>query len=190
MKKTFALLLCFLLFCLAGCSEKGESSKGDYPIDVGYYLSVGQFDTAEYGVGAQVKKLQEEAQKHSEEEGGDGHSHNMVLTETDEFNYFSADSFQYYYKPQYENKGISCIVAQGDIFGFSTGQEGYYTVKNSLSHLSPKEAQATEEDFFFMFMPLENCKKLTFTNGKYQLDMIFEEDILIASILYTTELWP
>lgn len=192
MKRIIAICLVFVMaFSFVGC-KSGEKKEEGYSIDIQYYISVGQIKEAEFSLGTSIEDIEKVVRAQSaEEHSADGHDEHIVLVEGSDYNYYNAPDFYYYYNVGNEEKGISCIVGFTDIYGFSVGQTGEYEVKTALEleKLSPVSGIAEEEEFFFMPFSLENCKKLTCTYKNNVLKFYFENDVLIAGVIYNKDNW-
>lgn len=192
MKRIIALCLTVaLIFSFAGCKSEDKKNEG-YSVDIGYYISVGQIKEAQFSLGTPIEGVNKVIKEQSSEEhSGDGHDDQIILIEGSNYNYYNAPDFYYYYNVGNEDKGISCIVGFTDIYGFSVGQAGEYEVKSALEleELSPVSGIADEKEFFFMPFSLENCKKLTCTYENKVLIFYFENDILIAGVIYNSDNW-
>lgn len=192
MKRITSLcLIAVLLLTLVGCNNKDKNDEG-YSVDIGYFISVGQIKEAEFSLGTPIKDIEKVIKQQSKEEhSGDGHQDQIILVEGSNYNYYNAPDFYYYYNKQNQDKGISCIVGFTDIYGFSVGQTGEYEVRSALEQekLSPVSAIADEEEFFFMPFSIDNCKKLTCTYENKVLVFYFENNILIAGVIYNKDNW-
>lgn len=192
MKRIVALcLIVALILSFAGCKGRNKDKDG-YSVDIQYYVSVGQIKEAQFSLGTPIKDIEKVVKAQtSEEHTGDGHADEIVLIEGSNYNYYNAPDFYYYYNVGNEEKGISCIVGFTDIYGFSVGQSGEYEVKSALEleELSPVLGIAKEDEFFFMPFSLENCKKLTCTYENKVLIFYFENDVLIAGVIYNKDNW-
>ncbi len=192
MKRVIALCLIFaLVLSFAGCKGRDKDGEG-YSVDIQYFISVGQIKEAQFSLGTPIEDIEKVVKaQSSEEHTGDGHADEIVLIEGSNYNYYNAPDFYYYYNVGNEEKGISCIVGFTDIYGFSVGQSGEYEVKSALEleELSPVSDIAVEEEFFFMPFSLENCKKLTCTYENKVLVFYFENDVLIAGVIYNKDNW-
>lgn len=191
MKRIIALLCAVLLvFSLCGC---GNNKKNEgYSVDIEYFLKTGQVKEAQFALGTPIKDIEKEIAKHSnEEEGNLCQGDEIVLVEGANYNYYNAPDFYYYYNIGKEDNGISCIVGFTDIYGFSVGQTGEYTVKSALEQegLKVSEDVADEDEFFFMPFSIENCRKLTCEIENNVLVFYFENDALIAGVIYNKENW-
>lgn len=187
MKRFIALFLALLIVCsFAGCKSEGKDGEG-YSVDIQYYISVGQIKEAQFSLGTPIADIEKEISKHSaEEHSGDGHDDSIVFVEGFDYNFYSTADFDYYYNPDKEDKGVSFIVGSADIYGFSVGQSGLYEVQSALEleELKPVLGEAEEEEFFFSMVSLEGCKKLTCTFENKTLVFYFENDILIAGVIF------
>lgn len=192
MKRIIALFLTLaVVFSFAGCKDRKKDGEG-YSVDIEYYISSGQIAEAQFALGTPIEDVNKVANNHSEENiGADGHGEEIVLIEGTDYNYYNAPDFYYYYNVGKEDKGISCIVGFTDIFGFSVGLAGEYEVKAALQleELSPVSGIAEDEEFFFMPFSIDNCKKLTCSYESNVLVFYFENDILIAGVLYNKDNW-
>lgn len=191
MKQIIALLCAVLLaFSFAGCG-KNKKDEG-YSVDIEYFLKTGQVKEAQYALGTPIKNIEKDISKHEEEaDGTHCQGDEIVLVEGTDYNYYNAPDFYYYYNVGNEEKGISCIVAFTDMYGFSVGETGEYTVKTALEQekLQVESAIADEDEFFFMPFSIENCRKLTCTINSNVLVFYFENDALIAGVIYNKENW-
>ncbi len=191
MKRIIALLCAaILVFTLVGC---GENKKDEgYSVDIEYFLKTGQVKEAEFALGTPIKDIEKQIEKHMNEENANlCQGEEIVLVEGTDYNYYNAPDFYYYYNVGNEEKGISCIVGFTDIYGFSVGQTGEYTVKTALEQekLEVTADIADEDEFFFMPFSIENCRKLTCSIDNNVLVFYFENDVLIAGVIYNTENW-
>ncbi len=191
MKRIIALFCAVLLiFSLVGCGERNKDEG--YSVDIEYFLKTGQVKEAEYALGTPIKNIEKDIAKHSEESDGTHcQGDEIVLVEGTDYNYYNAPDFYYYYNVDNEEKGISCIVGFTDIYGFSVGQTGEYTVKTALEQekLEVESSIADESEFFFMPFSIENCRKLTCSIENNVLVFYFENDALIAGVIYNKENW-
>ncbi len=191
MKRIIALLCAVLLvFSFAGCG-KNKKDQG-YSVDIDYFLKTGQVKEAEYALGTPIKNIEKDIAKHEDEaEGTHCQGDEIVLVEGTNYNYYNAPDFYYYYNVGNEEKGISCIVGFTDMYGFSIGETGEYTVKAALEQekLQVESAIADEDEFFFMPFSIENCRKLTCSIESNVLVFYFENDALIAGVIYNKENW-
>lgn len=192
MKRVIALCLVFaLVFSFAGCKSDKKDDEG-YSVDIQYYISVGQIKEAQFSLGTPIEDIEKEIKAaSSDEHSGEGSDDKIVLIEGYGYNYYNAPDFYYYYNTDKEEKGISCIVGFTDIYGFSVGQSGVYEVESALKleELSPVSGIADQDEFFFMPFSLEDCKKITCTYENKVLVFYFENDILIAGVIYNKDNW-
>lgn len=191
MKRIIALLCAvILMLTLVGCGER--TKEEGYSVDIEYFLKTGQVKEAQFNIGTPIKDIEKEIAKHSEEgEGTLCQGDEIVLVEGTDYNYYNAPDFYYYYNVGNEDNGISCIVGFTDMYGFSVGQTGEYTIKSALEQekLEVIEGIADEDEFFFMPFSIENCKKLSCTIENNVLVFYFENDALIAGVIYDKENW-
>lgn len=192
MKRIVAIILSVLLMLSLTACKHGGSGEDGYSVDISYYLSAGQIKEAQFMLGASLESINKEMSKHTaDEHSGDGHDDAIVFVEDYEYSFYSTAEFDYYYRNDKADKGISCIVGNADIYGFSVGQSGLYEVKSALEleKLNPVEGKAKSNEFFFLMVSLDDCKKLTCVKDNKELVFYFENDILIAGVLYNTDNW-
>lgn len=191
MKRIIALFCLFLLIIsLVGCG--GDSKDEGYSVDIEYYLKTGQIKEAEFALGTPIKDIQKQIDKHKVESNGTlCQDDEIVLVEGTDYNYYNAPDFYYYYNVGNEEKGVSCIVGFTDIYGFSVGETGEYQVKTALEKekLEVTVSMASAEEFFFMPFSIDNCTKLTCSIENNILVFYFENDTLIAGVIYNKENW-
>lgn len=192
MKRIIALLLAAVLVLpFSGCKPREKKQDG-YSVDIQYYITVGQIKEAQFALGTPIADIEKEMNSHSaDEHAGDGHDDGIVFVEGNEYSFFSTSDFDYYYNTDKKDKGISFIVGSSDIYGFSVGQSGFHEVQSALNveELKPVSGIALEEEFFFSLVSLEGCKKLTCTKENKVLVFYFENDILIAGVIYNKDNW-
>lgn len=197
MKRIVCIILA-VLFVLpfAGCKKKDDgNSSSQYDVDIAYYLSVGQFKEAKFGLGTDPQLIENEAVAEGENvaEGNTGDDHdeaNQIRFQEGVVScHYISGPFYYYYNKGKENDGISLIVNFDTAYGFQVGTSTDFEIKNAVSSMNPVMTDATDDDLFFMFMSTEGYEKLTCTSGKYELNFFFKDGILVCSAIENTTLW-
>ncbi len=205
MKKLFAILICIcLISCVfAGCSEEKEPEKppvttADGKIDA--VAAEGKLEGVDFGLGADIEALkihyEELAEKYEEDHGEDNHDHGVTgeeghyynLEENDEYTVIDVSSARFYFENGKEDKGVSVIATDSDVFDFKVGTTTKYEVEEALK-AKGDSLSATEAEFRFLAVRTEPVLILRYEFGDYQLDFYFYDNILITTVIMDTENW-
>ncbi len=195
MKKLFCFVLVALMtFVFCACSEKEEEKpKYTAEVDVKYYAELGQIpETEEYKLGFSVEDmLSDFAEKESQNDTETAdHSHaafGYSIMDNDEMTSINTGNFEYCYKNEKRDEGVSCILSFEKSYGFENGTI-IIEVKEALSDYDVKEEYIGEEGA--PFMPyVTNADCLTYTFGKNKVTFIFTDNALSVTALYRANEW-
>ena len=193
MKKITALLLVLsLVFCFAGCQKGDTNTDSSYGIDINYYVGVGQINEAKYGLGLDPDEIEKDAEKQDinhDHTGGDGHEGVITYEDYQGKEAYIVDGFYYCFLTGEEEKGISCIIGTDTIYGFSTGTATKFEISEAVSAMNPESSLASSDEFFYMPFAMEDVDTLTCKNGDNVLKFYFEDDILVAACVFSSEKW-
>ncbi len=205
MKKIIILALCIcLISCLfAGCGKAEVSSETDSTTATGKIDSLaaeGKLDGVKYGLGADIEELKSYyealANEYEENHGDDNHDHGMTgeeahyyyLDEYEEHTVIDVSSARFYYENGKEDKGISVIATDSDVFGFSVGVTTKYEVEDAVK-AEGDTFNATEDELRFLAVRTEPVLVLRYEFDDYQLDFYFYDNLLMTTVITDTENW-
>ena len=183
MKKVLCILLSIcLLMSFTACSKKEESSSKSN-LDLEYYAKLGKIPECDYVLGEDVEKVRDELSDFAESEEGAETLFDEV--EGDEVSYITNGNYNFYYKNEKEDEGISYIVSYGKAYEFETG-ELILNVKEALSGTKYTEEDINDENAFFLFVPIEGSViKCEFE--KNTVMFVFENNALCATAIYSND---
>ena len=183
MKKVLCILLSLcLLISFTACSKKEDTSKKS-DLDLEYYAKTGEIPECKYKLGSDVETIKNELSSFAESEEGAETLYDVI--EGDETSYVTDGNYQFYYKNDNEDEGISYIVSFSTAYGFETG-ELILNVKEKLGDIIYIEEAIDDENAFFLFVPIEGSViKCEFE--KNTVMFVFENNALCATAIYNNE---
>lgn len=191
MKKTVCLIL-VLLFCVlaASCGKKEEKKTPE--INLEYYAKFGEIPEVPCKLGTDPKTLKSELSKTDEEsETTDGDTKTgenaYMVTEGEETVSIQNGIYVFCYGKDREDKGISYIVDFSTAYGFEQGTI-ISQIKKKLDPYPYTERKASQDELFAMFGEVDR-DILEYRFDNRTLLFVFEENALVATILYDTTLW-
>ncbi len=187
MKRLLALALCLVLaFTLCGCKDKKEN-KGT-AVDIEYFANLGQIPENEIKLGALQDAVETSLEKNKTEAEKNG-EHYVIEKQDGENNRLISDgTYEYYFKKAAPEKGICYMVSFTESFGFKIG-EVILEVKNALADYEIKEEPATVENAFFHRGNIDNSVVLYVPFEKNTVLLLFEDNVLCATVIYSNDNW-
>ncbi len=180
MKRIVALFLSVLfVFSLTAC---GKDTKDDdkFTVDLEYYAALGQIPECEYKLGDspdEIKTALEAASKENDE-------NIYYFDEGDESSLIDNGIYNFYYKNEKADSGISYIVSYDTAFGFDIG-----TVSIEVSdaiNAEYTEEEITEDNAFFVW-GLENGKVYKYEFDDITVLFVFSDNALCATAIYNSD---
>lgn len=183
MKKLLCIALSFvILLSFAACKNEDKTSS-ESGIDLEYYADSGKIPECDYALGTDVEKVKQELSDYAESEEGAESLYDVI--EGDENSYITNGNYNFYYKNDNEEDGISYIVSFGKAYGFETG-EIILNVKEALSGIEYTEEEINDDNAFFLFVPIEGSViKCEFE--KNTIMFVFENNALCATAIYNND---
>lgn len=206
MRKYICLLLCVVLILsissLSACSDD-KSEKNTTTVQpttvislesVKSYVTQGKIDTVEFALGTKAGFILDKYNTTAPATTNASDSDEDVpvfYTNNNKEDYFSImqGASQYFYLKDDDSKQISVIACTSDAFNFKTGIDYSQSVIDSLGKPDVTDVPA-KQDLIYTFGGAHNPSRLTYNFGKYRLDFVFTDDVLLATVLTDTELYP
>jgi len=191
MKRIIALALAVIfVFSLTACSDEETVStifEGINDVDLKYYADQGKIPESDFSMGQSHDEIIAAMEK-KEAEAGENEHHYHFVQEGDTTVLISSGAFEYYYKKDKKELGVSYIVSFVDSFGFKIG-DSILAVEKSLKDYDYKEETLTTENAFFYPGNLEDTSVLKVSFEKNTIIFIFENNTLCATVMYSNENW-
>ncbi len=206
MKKLLCLFLSLAIFCLAGCSGDENSSLDTGSIDneIETAVSEGRFDMSDYGIGAEVAKVQEyysglvedyealhmgDGASEGHEDEAHVHDHNDELKipyydedEKDGYTEIDVSDIRFYYETENKDKGITVIATDVDVFGFTMGITTKQEVEEAIGDKG-KTINATADEIRFLAFPTEPLIILRYEYENRELDFYFYDNAIVTTLI-------
>lgn len=179
MKKLIAIILSLLLclvFC--ACGEK-EDENNKASVDLEYYANLGQIPECKYKLGADPETV--DAELLAEAKAGDEIQY--YTDEGEENILFDNGIYNFYYKKDKPEKGISFIATYETAFGFEPGTLSI-KVKDAIGATPVEEAADSENSFFVWNLQNGSVLKYSFKNANVLF--VFENNALCATAIYNS----
>lgn len=205
MKKLLCIVLSLTLLCFAGCSGD-DSSSSDSSIDNSVKQSVaeGKLGEIKYGLGADVTEVKEYYSGlvdeyeaiHTGDNAGEGHEDEAhVHDPNDELQipYYDEDeddgyteidvlTARFYYETDNEDKGITAIATDVDIFGFTMGITTKQEVEEAVG-TDGETFNATADEIRFLAFPTEPLIILRYELENCYLDFYFYDNAIVTTLI-------
>ena len=199
MKKTICIVLSVLFcFSMVACGKK-EKKKAP-AIDLQYYTSNGVIPEISCKLGVDINTLKQQLSESAKPETDDtvenidedGSENSETIpsfqeTEGEETVWIDNGKWFFCYEKDNVDKGIIYIADLSTAFGLEPGTV-ISEVKEKLDPLSLKERDAKEGEFYVPFGEAERTV-LEYQNSGRTVLFVFEDNALVATILYDTNLW-
>lgn len=200
MKKAICIFLT-VLFCisLTACGKKEKAKTPE--VDLQYYASNGMIPEIPCKLGVSVDALRQKLTELAAEQAGapseseeddlteDSDEETPAFQENEGEKTVWIDNGEWFFCYEKENtdKGILYIANLSTAFGFEPGSI-ISEVKAKLDPLSLKERDAEEGEFY---VPYGDAARtvLEYQSSGRTILFVFEENALVATILYDTNLW-
>ncbi len=182
MKKIISILLSLLLlFSFTAC---GDNSKSNSDIaDLSYFAKLGQIPECEYKIGDSTETVNAELKKAAET------SEDAVydFIEGEENALIDGGLYNFYYKKENAQKGISYIVSYDKAFGFEIGTL-WVEIENAYEDIKFKQEEMNDNNSFFLLGNPEG-KVLKTEVSDYTVSFLFVDNALCATAIYITNDW-
>ena len=194
MKRIIGILLTVcMLFSFAACGKEKKEQKTSV-IDLKYYSKLGQIPESEYALGQEIDPMIaafDEKMKASEELGAQGQEHEDLFyysaTEFVDYTSINTGSFEYCYKNDKKDGGVSCIISYGDSYKFKIGTLNIQ-IKQALTEFDVQEYDTDSNNLFF-FPGAESLSCLKYTFEKNDIVFVFVDNALTATVIYNNDEW-
>lgn len=209
MKKLLSLILCLSLLCLAGCGgEDVSSTDSSSENKIKASVASGKLGGIKYGLGAEVNEVKDYYSGlvedyeaiHTGENAGIGHEDEAHVhdpndelqipyySEAQDDIYTEIDvlSARFYYETDNQDKGISVVATDADIFGFSMGITTKQEVEEAVGD-DGETINATAEELRFLAFPFEPMIILRYELENCQLDFYFYDNAIVTTLIRNKE---
>ena len=193
MKRTLCIILA-LIFCLSltACGKKDKEKTPE--IDLKYYATFGQIPEIPYKLGTDPETLKSDLSKSDEDKEDEDQEksetqENIPFQVTEGETTVRIDNGEYIfcYLKEKADKGISYMVDLSTAYGFEQGAV-ISQVKAKLDPYPYTEREPKEDELFVLFGDAERTV-LEYAFAKRTILFVFEENALVATILYDNGLW-
>lgn len=179
MKRILAIIFsAVILFTFSACGSK-KTDEDKFTVDLEYYADLGQIPECQYKLGSDPETVKAELSAAAEE-----NEENLYFLDEGEENILIDNGiYNFYYKKDDAEDGISYIASFEKAFGFEIGTVSI-EIKDAID-AEYEEEEATDDNAFFVW-GLQSGSVLRYEFDDVTVLFVFEDNALCATAIFNS----